>query len=223
MTGRAWIWAFGGGVTLASAGLLVVACSSSPAPIDNPLPTLDGSKADTSNNTPDTSIVNPDGGTLDSAVACANPPKLFAPSTKGIYCPYSKGVDGGAQYCTVKTEVCCLSPSNDAGPSTCAANANACPQADAVWACSAPEECNVANPVCCLTAGPLEADPNCAGFQRTKGFNNTRCTTAQACAGTIDAGKFIDNQFVACTKQADCATGTCTPIKTSGTSFGVCL
>lgn len=223
--GSAVLWVFFGGVVAASASFGVAACSSSSGPIDNSIvPGPDSSKqADTSSNNPDTSV-DPDAGVNPDSGSCANPPKLFAPSTKGIFCPYSKNPDGGAgaEYCTVGTQDCCLSPSTDAGPSVCA-KIGACPSTDAVWACSAPEECGKQGLVCCLTAGPVEADPACTGYQKTKGFNNTRCTTAQACSGMIDAGKFVDNQYVVCTKQADCTTGTCTAIKTSGTSIGVCL
>ncbi len=221
--GSALVWIFGGGVALASVGFGVVACSSNPSLVDNTVPGPDSStNKDTSNNTnPDTSV-DPDAGPgPDGSIGCANPPKLFPPSMKGMYCPFSFSGDAGSAYCKVGTQKCCLSPSADAGPSTCTANATACPMNDAVWACSAPEECN--GGVCCLTAGPTEADPNCAGYMKTKGFNNTRCTTAQACMGTIDAGKFVDNQYVVCTKQADCAMGTCTAIKTTGTSIGICM
>ncbi len=218
----AFIWIFGGGVAVASAGFGMVACTSS-SPIDSTIvPGPDGSKKDTGGNNPDTSI-DPDGNVNpDSSMGCAKPPMLFPPSMKGLYCPFSKSGDAGSAYCTVGSQVCCLSPSAEAGASVCAANANACPMGDPIWACSAPEECPMGN-VCCLTAGPTVADPNCTGFLKTKGFNNTRCATAQACTGTIDAGKFVDNQYVACTKQADCTTGTCTAVKTSGTSIGICM
>jgi hypothetical protein len=219
-------WIFGGGIAIASASFGIVACSSSPAITDNTVvPGPDSSvKTDSGNNNPDTSV-DPDAGNPnpDGSSGCLNPPKLFPPSMKGLYCPFSASGDAGSSYCKVGTEKCCVSPSADAGPSVCTASNTACPGKDAVWACAAPEECGGQNPVCCLTAGPTEPDPNCAGYTKTKGFNNTRCTTAQACSGMIDAGKYIDNQYVVCTKQADCAMGTCTAIKTSGTSIGICM
>jgi hypothetical protein len=179
-----------------------------------------GTPGDDSGNPGDDSGPTADGG-------CASPPALFPPKADGgIYCPYSKdfSIDGGkAAYCNVGTEVCCLSPSSDAGLSTCKANSTACPAGDHVWACSAPQECG-GGQVCCLTSGPVEPDPKCSGYQKTKGFFSTRCAAAAECTGTVEAGSFIDNQYIACEAQADCPTGkTCTAVKTSGTSIGVCL
>jgi hypothetical protein len=77
--------------------------------------------------------------------------------------------------------------------------------------------------VCCLTAGPVEADPNCSGYQKTKGFDSTTCVAAGKCTGTVMIGKYTDNLTVVCEAQADCQTGTCTAVKTSGTSIGLCL
>ena len=224
--GSKFVWAFGGAVALASASFGVVACSSTTTNGGDPVPGPDASKADTGGGTtPDSSVVVPEGGNIEAGGGCASPPQLFKPSAKGLYCPFSKNPDGGtgAAYCTANSQVCCVSPSADAGSSVCAANQGACPAADSLWQCSAPQECGGGTPVCCLTAGPLEADPNCAGFQKTKGFYATTCTTAQACTGTVDAGKYIDNQYVVCEQQSDCTTGTCTPLKTSGTSIGLCL
>ena len=48
--------------------------------------------------------------------------------------------------------------------------------------------------------------------------------SAAQCTGTIDAGKFTDTLFVACEQPSDCPQGkTCTAVKTTGTSIGVCL
>jgi hypothetical protein len=78
--------------------------------------------------------------------------------------------------------------------------------------------------VCCLQAGPLEADLKCSGYQKTKGFRSTTCTSAGQCTGTADAGKFTDTLYIACEQPSDCPQGkTCTAVKTTGTSIGVCL
>ncbi len=220
MRNKTIAWIFFGGSVVASAAFGIAACSSDP--VNNVVPGPDGSVKDTG--TSDTNNNPPDTSPLDDSGACANPPKLFPPSSKGLYCPYSKDPDGGVTaYCKVGSEVCCLS-GVDAGPSTCQADPSACPTNSSPWACSAPEECADAGaPVCCLTAGPVGPDPKCLPYQKTKGFNNSRCTTAQVCTGTVDAGKFVDNQYVVCTKQGDCTTGTCTAVKTVGTSIGLCL
>jgi hypothetical protein len=221
---RMTMW-FAVGCGAASATLGVVACSASAAPIDDGSTTVtpDASKPDSyiAPSGQDSGTTPPDPGTdAGASGTCASPPKLYPPSSKGIYCPYSASGDAGSQYCKIGSQVCCLSPSSDAGPSTCASGS--CPPADSPWACAAPEECG-GGQVCCLVAGPVGADPNCSGYQKTKGFANTHCVAASACTGTVDAGKYTDNQYVVCTKQADCASGTCTAIKTSGTSIGVCL
>ncbi len=222
MTSRTLVWVICGGSMVASAAFGVVACSSSPTPFDNTvLPGSDASK-DTSANNPDTAGNDSAPPQDDGGGSCTNPPKLFPPSSKGLYCPYSKSGDAGTTaYCTVGSQVCCISSVDAGTPSTCVSGS--CAPGEASWACSAPEECTGGGQVCCLTSGPVGPDPKCVPYQKTKGFNNTRCTTAQACSGLIDAGKYQDNQYIVCTKQADCATGTCTAIKTIGTSIGVCL
>lgn len=168
------------------------------------------------------------GGTDSGGGTCMTPPKLFPPKPDGgMYCPFSNGGDGGTKYCKTPAQMCCLSPSADAGPSDCEAVAAACTNtAFSTWECSAPSECagNAAGPVCCLIAGPLEPDPNCSGYQKTKGFDATKCMAAGKCTGTVVVGKYTDNQTIVCEAQADCPAGTtCTAVKTSGTSIGLCL
>ncbi len=162
-----------------------------------------------------------DSAPLDSSADgyCPKPPRLYTPIPNVFHCYFGTDGGGGLLYCPIQPQsVCCLASSVDAGFSVCG-NAGKCPLGDQQYACAAPEDCSGGGQVCCLTAGPLEADPNCAGYQKTKGFDNTRCTTAQACSGMIDAG----NQYVVCEQQANCTAGTCTAIKTVSTSIGVCL
>jgi hypothetical protein len=141
----------------------------------------------------------------------------------GVFCPFGKTDAGKSEYCTANAQVCCLSPSTDAGSSTCSAPGT-CASGFAEWACAAPQECAGSGVVCCLQAGPLEADPKCSGYQKTKGFNSTTCMPSAKCTGTVDAGKVTDTLYVACEAQGDCPQGkTCTAIKTSGTDIGVCL
>lgn len=225
MNGRTWLYVSGGAAAVAVATLGIAACSGESTLTH---PTADAGRLDTS--IPDTS--RPDTSTADGAVpdgaggdagACAHPPKLFPPSSAGVYCPFSKGDGGKALDCTPTSQVCCMSPTADAGSSTCSAP-GACPTGWGDWACSAPQECSGSGVVCCLAAGPLEADLKCSGFQKTKGFSSTSCMATAMCTGTIDAGKHQDNLYVACEAQSDCPQGkTCTAIKTTGTSIGVCL
>lgn len=176
---------------------------------------------------PDTST---DSGTPDTTTpdaGCVSPPKLFPVKADAgdFYCPFAAKTDGGkSTYCTDTTQVCCLSPSSDAGSSTCVAQ-GACTTAGwSTWGCSAPQDCPGSNMACCLQAGPLEADLKCAGYQKTKGFGASTCMSAAACTGTVDAGKGTDNLYVACEQPSDCPQGkTCTAVKTTGTSIGVCL
>lgn len=122
------------------------------------------------------------------------------------------------------TQVCCVSPTADAGSSTCNAP-GACATGLESWACASPQECaGGSGVVCCLQAGPLEADLKCSGYQKTKGSNSTNCMPTAKCTGMVDAGKVTDTLDVACEAPADCPQGkTCTAIKTTGTSIGVCL
>jgi hypothetical protein len=213
----------------------VAACSSSTTPETTTTTDASTSSVDGSKGTGTDSGGNPgtdagtDPGTDSGGSTCATPPALFEPTDAGLYCPYDYGPDGGgAAHCKVGTQICCLSPSTDAGSSVCSAS-SATPTCAAagfqVWQCSSPAECagNANGTTCCLTAGPVEADPNCSGFQKTKGFDSTTCTTPAKCTGTVTVGAFTDDLTVVCEKQSDCATGTCTPIKTSGTAIGACL
>jgi hypothetical protein len=220
-----------------SAALGLFACSSSSTTTgDTNTGTDSGSGGNTKDGT--TGTGNTDAGTQDMTDSgtqmgtdsggggtCTNPPALFPPGDAGLYCPYDYGPDGGgAAHCKTGTEMCCLSPSSDAGSSVCEAVGASCTQAGfGVWQCSSPAECPGATPVCCLTAGPPEADPNCSGYQKTKGFDSTTCMAAGKCTGTVVVGKYTDNLMVVCETQADCTTGTCTAVKTSGTSIGLCL
>jgi hypothetical protein len=219
------IWILGSAAVVTAATLGVAACSSDPT---TPYAGLDSGKPDTSVNDsskPDTSTSdssNPDTSTSDAG--CASPPKLFPTKDGGdVFCPFGKTDAGKSEYCKPTTQVCCISPSSDAGSSTCSAPGS-CTTGWPSWACSAPSECAGSGVVCCLQAGPLEADPNCSGYQKTKGFTSTTCMASAKCTGTVDAGKFTDTLFIACEQPSDCPQGkTCTAVKTTGTSIGVCL
>lgn len=170
------------------------------------------------------------GGGMDAGGgSCMTPPKLFPPKPDGgMYCPFSNGGDGGTKYCKTPAQMCCLSPSADAGVSDCEGLAASCTNATfKVWECSSPAECagNAGGNTCCLTAGPVEPDPNCSGYQKTKGFDSTKCMAAAACTGTVMVGMYKDNLNIVCEAQADCpaAGKTCTALKTTGNSIGLCL
>jgi hypothetical protein len=230
----------GSALITCSAGAGLAACSSSSgtgepsAPLDSGTDTSTGMDSGTQ---PDTGPGADTGTGGDTSTGddggdagCTSPPALHISSADGgIYCPFSKNfdVDGGEYaYCTTGTQSCCLSPSSDAGLSVCTTIGNcatALPNSEE-WQCAGPEDCKSGGSVCCLTSGPTEANAECVNTLKTKGFDNTRCMASQAaCSGTVDAGMYTDNQFVVCEKQADCATGTCTALKTTGTSIGLCL
>ena len=216
-----------------SAALALQACSSSTTGDNSTADASTGGGQDSGSEGTVDGSTQPgvDGGTqpgVDGSTPCASPPKLFVPKADGgMYCPFSKNPDGGVEYCKTPAEMCCLSPSADAGSSVCEKLAASCTNtAFSQWECSSPSECagNAGGNTCCLIAGPLEADLSCSGYQKTKGFDATKCMAAAACTGTVVVGKFTDNQTIVCEQQSDCAGGkTCTPVKTTGTSIGLCL
>jgi hypothetical protein len=220
----------GSALITCSVGAGLAACSSSSStgepstPLDSGVDTSTG----TDGGTQQDSSATDTGTGSDSAIAdAACAPELHVSTADGgIYCPFSKDftVDGGDYaYCTTGTQSCCLSPSSDAGLSTCETTGS-CPTGFSQWQCAGPEDCvDPSNPVCCLTAGPTESNTSCVGTLKTKGFDNTRCTTATECMGTVEAGAYIDDQFVTCEQQSDCPTGkTCLAVKTTGTAIGIC-
>ncbi len=218
---KSFSWILALAVPLAMSPLAFVACSSDTT---TPQPIVDASTKDVASGNDAALDALSDGSSSDAGTtdACTSPPKLFPPTEAGVFCPFGRTDAGKAEYCTPITDVCCLSPSADAGDSVCS-KPGSCPTGFATWACSSPKECG-GNEVCCLQAGPLEPEPKCPGYQRTKGFSSITCVPSAKCTGTVDAGKFVDDLYVACETPADCPQGkTCTAIKTTGTSIGVCL
>lgn len=246
-----------GAVAATFAGMTVVACSSDDSSnnshpdastnADTGATTMPAQDAGSTTPPTDSGSTTPptDSGSTTPDAACAKPPSLHAPSDAGIYCPYSfnDATDSGIQYCARGTQQCCVSPSTDAGISDCE-NLGACANSTfKTWQCSAPSDCaGVAvdggadggnGPVvCCLISGKVGADPNCSGYQKTKGLDSVTCMAASACQGDITIGAYPDTHYVACEKQSDCDQtassfggdgGTCTPVKTSGTPIGLCL
>jgi hypothetical protein len=218
----------GSAVVTCAAGAGVAACSSSSG-TGEPTGNYDSGAADTSTGDAGAQDSAPNGdSSSDSSTAdAACAPTLHVSSPDGgIYCPFSKDftVDGGEYaYCTTGTQSCCLSPSSDAGLSTCETTGS-CPTGFSQWQCAGPEDCVGTNNVCCLTSGPTESSTTCTGTLKTEGFDNTRCTTAGECTGTVEAGMYTDDQFITCEQQSDCPSGkTCTAVKTTGTPIGLCL
>ena len=119
-----------------------------------------------------------------------------------------------------------------------------CPSGDTVWQCDSPADCvtgtfgptlpidggapTTGATVCCLVGGSLESAkaPYCTTANKTF-FGGTMCEPASACTGSINVVTSTfsgaDPLYTVCETQADCATGTCTPIYVSGTPIGVCL
>jgi hypothetical protein len=186
------------------------------------------------------------GGTGSSSGACKSPSLHPPEDGGGLYCPFSfnDAIDAGVQYCTQPGQMCCVSPSTDAGISDCENVGAACGTTGFTpWQCSAPSDCTNFNVpvttvdggatsgpvVCCITAGAVGADTSsgiCAGVQKTKGNAGNLCMYQADCQGTVIDGQFTDTRYVACEADPDCANITglthCTAIYTIGTQIGIC-
>jgi hypothetical protein len=134
---------------------------------------------------------------VDAGPDCS-PPVLSSSKT-------STGPTCGAITCPATSETCCVAD-------------NSCvPQEPVATECDGgiPVECEVdrhcPGAKCCISLGVIVSDPTC-GFLRAQKLNATICESA--CA---------PNEKHSCQTQADCATGTCTPIRALGRDFGACL
>ncbi|HEY1698075.1 MAG TPA: hypothetical protein VGG39_38205 [Polyangiaceae bacterium] len=187
-----------------------------------------------------------DDGGGSSSGSCKSPSLHPPVDGGGLYCPFSfnDATDSGVVYCTQPGQMCCVSPSTEAGISDCEnVGANCTTNGYTPWQCSAPSDCNGITPitidggassgpvVCCLTAGALVADTSsgiCANVQKTKGNAGNVCMYAADCVPgtTVTEGTFTDTRMVACESDPDCANITgnthCTAVYTIGTQIGVC-
>jgi hypothetical protein len=133
----------------------------------------------------------------DSGPDCSPPVFLSSTTSTGPTC--------GATTCPMTSETCCVADN------TCV------PQDPVATECDGgiPVECEVdrhcPGEKCCLSLGVIAADPTC-GFLHALKLNATICESA--CAA---------NEKHSCQTQADCTTGTCTPIRAHGRDFGACL
>ncbi|HEY4013756.1 MAG TPA: hypothetical protein VGM06_10480 [Polyangiaceae bacterium] len=210
---------------------------------------LPGTSSDGGDGSP---VTASDGGAGDASVeasACP-PPVLYPPSQDGgIYCPFSAATATrvGAQTCANGSQMCCVSPSSNAGVSSCEPFGATCPvpvSSFGVWQCSSPQDC-VGAPVdggggplvCCLVSGYTEVANTGAGcpptYKTAGGFDSVTCTAASQCVGTkqlpnpaSDGGMFTDYLTMVCEANEDCvaagAGSTCTPVLVAGTGVGLC-
>ena len=154
-------------------------------------------------------------GSSDSgdASTCGADPTLHLPAAgEGPYCP-GLATDGGKSGPCPASQTCCESKKGATSPSSCAANAAACPPApttEATWGCDAPSMCNGATPVCCGNGAPAI---------------RTGCTYYDIfpAKGTVCAASCSPNQYTVCEADADCGTTMkCIPMKTGGKQIGFC-
>lgn len=237
-----------GALALSAASVGLVACSSSsnnnPPAGGNDASSSQDANSTSNNDAGSTSNTDANTSTGDSAVGpvCPAAPELYPSTDAGLYCPFSYVGDAGAQHCAYGSQMCCLSPATDAGPSDCEAIGSACANPSFnLWQCASLSDCagydGGGEPaVCCLTAGPAVTtnDAGCPTTYKTEGFDGMKCVAASACPGGTttmvpkpgDAGTYTDYFYNVCESNADCiamdAGSTCTPIKTSGTGIGTC-
>ena len=223
--------------TLASAGVMMVACGT-----DNgttPTPTLEASTPkDSGGNTADTSTDPDGGGPVDAAAeaACTKNPVL-RDTTKGFRCAFlTTGGDAGP--ICLNTETCC-NPNDKAadggfefafcapakgGDTQCMGAAAAKGSAyttGAAWECADKEACTTG--VCCMIQDPvrLAADPV---NNKLKVVVNTKDKLHPATCGALDAlnaggsrckaacdGAMNDLQLCSMTNPTCPAATTCTP------------
>jgi hypothetical protein len=133
----------------------------------------------------------------DAGPDCSPPVLLSSTTSTGPKC--------GATTCPVTSETCCVAD-------------NSCvPQEPVATECDGgiPVECEVdrhcPGEKCCIALGAITTDSTC-GFSRAQKLTATICESA--CA---------PNEKHSCQTQADCTTGTCTPIRALGRDFGACL
>ena len=151
------------------------------------------------------------GSTGTGSGSCEKPPALYAETAAGVYCPFSvaAGTGGGAATCTAGQH--CCEPAS--GTSTCTAAGTACTAGDTDWECEGPLDCagSAGGAVCCGT-GTVGNQVACGIYPA---FSYGSMFTGSTCAASCST-------YVICSKQTECATGTCTAIKAKGNSFGYC-
>ncbi|GAC1553761.1 MAG: hypothetical protein NVS3B10_15410 [Polyangiales bacterium] len=178
-----------------------------------------GGRTDTGGGGSDTSVTDTGGGGGDSsgggdsgeAGTCGTDPTLHPPvAGEGPYCP-GLATDGGASGPCATGQTCCESKKGATPPSSCAANAAACPStAEATWDCDADSQCPSGS-VCCGDGTPT-IRTGCT-YYNVFPPKGTKCVVGTACGAT---------QYKVCEAPAECTTGTCTPMKTGGKQIGFC-
>jgi hypothetical protein len=150
---------------------------------------------------------------------CYSPPASMVYPDTGIYCPFSAVAGGMDVTCPAGTQHCCEPPST--GTSECAPIAAMCAEGDTDWQCEGTPDCAGQPGTICCGSGRLETQapqPGCGpdggtvpSYTYVSGFTGSTCMTPAACTA-----------FQICGSQADCTTGTCTPIKPKGNDIGYC-
>jgi hypothetical protein len=215
------------------------ACSASSASIASDDGGTDGTAATTDSGSEDDSSVvvdedsgstgdgsKPgDGGTKDSGDAkvtdssivpdaakdCGTAPTLHPTPSAGVFCPFQAN-DASVSCPTTPGEHCCIYPKAANKPATCNTLIQGCDsEIDAGgsdFECDEPADC-IGGQVCCMDGKALK-DPACYYFGSL-----VRTTKCRAACNT--------GELTVCSAQAQCATGTCTPMDTKGKELGVCL
>jgi hypothetical protein len=174
--------------------------------------TTDGSKPGDSG-TKDSGDAKPptDGAVIDAAKDCGAAPTLHPSPSAGVFCPFQAN-DASINCPTTPGEHCCIYPKAANKPATCNTLIQGCDtEIDAGgsdFECDEPADC-VGGQVCCMDGKALK-DPACYYFGSL--VRQTKCRTT--CA---------TGELTVCSAQAQCTTGTCTPMDTKGKELGVCL
>jgi hypothetical protein len=213
-------WFVVGTLTVASVGLISVACSTDP--VGGGLPTA------TPTNTADTGTPGKDGGgggtdggggVPDAATCLA---KLRPNAAAGPFCPFVPKPDGGVGVNCATGETCCLGSAKlgvDAGfdPSECkAGGATACaPASDpkqnpSNFECTEKDDCATGQ-VCCIVPFLMALDGGPSAKPGT-GTNANKCVIARGENGTRCKATCAANDLQGCQQDSDCTTGTCTSI-----------
>ncbi len=227
----AWVL---GAVSALTMGMAAEACSSSSTTTGTDGGSSSSSHSSGSSKTSGSSGTPfMDGGTttLDSGVTCYKPPGSLFPEdgSTGVYCPFSGAADGGKDIHCTQGQHCCSPPESADMLSTCVAGGVACTVKDSVdWQCEGTPDCvGQAGTICCGQGIVKEqpAQPGCGSggatvppFPYVSGFYGSQCQASCATFGGTDGGA----AFQICSKDSECESNNCIPVKPKGNGIGYC-
>jgi hypothetical protein len=217
-------WFVVGTLTVASVGLISVACSTDPAGSTSGLPTAPTNTADSGTTTkPDSGTVTP---TPDAGASMCTE-VLHPDPAKGPFC-YLNTPDGGTKGtgCAIG-QSCCNGLSNGDGgfaESTCVAQGMACPTElnHQAFECNEKDDCP-ASQVCCTSGSPGDAGPRKPGKGTTTNKKGEKCTSLIGEQGTkCKASCDPVTDFQVCQTDAECAPKKCSHSRVGPFQDGIC-